>query len=267
MHATQPASDGSDEAELKARYAQALRKLALSGDDPNKMNLFIKSLNLKTAVNELLGDEHDQLRTKGGAPTEYTTTQERAFIAAVLEVYGTHLVTNSKHLKNTSHLVGFALPMVKTPSTLTAPFPPPKVPRSPQPPPRLTPPSPLPMTSRPRVPPASAPPIKRIRDAKHPRWEELWHKMNDEALIDLRKTKVELATSKATVQNQYSIIVLQTSTITELVETMKRARSNGAAALMDLADLVEQRSPSLVASIARAVASRLGTEVPGAARP
>ena len=90
--------------------------------------------------------------------------------------------------------------------------------------------------------------------------------MNDEALIDLRKTKVELATSKATVQNQYSIIVLQTSTITELVETMKRARSNGAAALMDLADLVEQRSPSLVASIARAVASRLGTEDPGAAR-
>ena len=56
MHATQPASDGSDEAELKARYAQALRKLALSGDDPNKINLFIKSLNLKTAVNELLGD-------------------------------------------------------------------------------------------------------------------------------------------------------------------------------------------------------------------
>ena len=56
MHATQPASDGSDEAELKARYAQALRKLALSGDDPNKINLFIKSLNLKPAVNELLGD-------------------------------------------------------------------------------------------------------------------------------------------------------------------------------------------------------------------
>ena len=90
--------------------------------------------------------------------------------------------------------------------------------------------------------------------------------VEDEALIDLKKTKVELATSKATVQRQNSIISQQTSTITELVETMKRARSKGAAALVDLADFVEKRSPALVASIARAVASRLGTEDPGAAR-
>jgi isopropylmalate/homocitrate/citramalate synthase len=122
------------------------------------------------------------------------------------------------------------------------------------------------MTSRPRVPPASAPPIKRTRSAEHLRWEKLWHELKDEALIDLKKTKVELATSKATVQRQNSIISQQTSTITELVETMKRARSKGAAALVDLADFVEKRSPALVASIARAVASRLGTEDPGAAR-
>ena len=69
MHATPLASDGSsvEAANLQARYAQALRKLALSGDDPN---LFIKSLDLKTAVNKLLGDEQAQLRLKGGAPTE-----------------------------------------------------------------------------------------------------------------------------------------------------------------------------------------------------
>ena len=266
MHAPPLASDGSsvEAANLQATYVVALRALRLRGDDPN---LFIKSLNLKTAVNELLGDEQAQLRTRGGAPNEYTTTQESAFVAAVVEVYGTHLVTNSKHLKNTSHLVGFALPMVKTPSTLVAPLPPLKVKRSPLQPLRLPPSSPMPMTSRPRVPPASAPPIKRTRDAEHPRWEELWHKMDLVALIDLKKTKVELATSKATVQDLKSIISQQTSTITELVETMKRARSKGAAALMDLADFAEKRSPALVASIARAVASRLGTEVPGAARP
>ena len=114
------------------------------------------------------------------------------------------------------------------------------------------------------MPPASAPPIKRTRSAEHLRWEKLWHELKDEALIDLKKTKVELATSKATVQRQNSIISQQTSTITELVETMKRARSKGAAALMDLADFAEKRSPALVASIARAVASRLGTEDPGA---
>ena len=265
MHATRLVSDGSsvDEATLQATYVVALLALRLRGPNPD---LFIKSLNLKSAVNELLGDEHHHLRTKGGAPTEYSTTQESAFDAAVEEVFGIRLVTNSKILKNTSHLLGFALPMVKTPATVAGPLPPPKVQPSPQPPPRLTPPSPLPMTSRPRVPPASAPPIKRTRDAEHPRWEELWHKMKDEALIDLKKTKVELATSKATVQRQNSIISQQTSTITELVETMKRARSKGAAALMDLADFAEKRSPALVASIARAVASRLGTEDPGAAR-
>lgn len=266
MHATRLVSDGSsvDEATLQATYVVALLALRLRGPNPD---LFIKSLNLKSAVNELLGDEHHHLRTKGGAPTEYSTTQESAFDAAVEEVFGIRLVTNSKILKNTSHLLGFALPMVKTPATVAGPLPPPKVQPSPQPPPRLTPPSPLPMTSRPRVPPASAPPIKRTRDAEHPRWEELWHKMKDEALIDLKKTKVELATSKATVQRQNSIISQQTSTITELVETMKRARSKGAAVLGDLADFAQKRSPSLVASIARAVASRLGTEVPVADRP
>ena len=265
MHATPLASDGSsvEAANLQARYAQALQGLALSGDDPN---LFIKSLDLKTAVNKLLGDEQAQLRLKGGAPTVYTTMQDLAFDAAVVEVYGTHLVTTSKHLRNTSHLVGFTLPMVKTPSTLAAPFPPPKVTRLPLQPLRLPPPSPLPMTGRPRVPPASAPPNKRTRDAEHSRWEEMWHEMNDGALIDLKTTKDELAASKATVQDLSSIISQQTSKITELVETMKRARSKGAAALMDLADFAEKRSPALVASIARAVASRLATEDLEAAR-
>ena len=140
-----------------------------------------------------------------------------------------------------------------TPEATAASAQPPQPPRPPPPMPG----SPSPH-NRPRAAPASAPPnAKRSRDdASRPSADaQLWVELTDAALNDLKATKSKLANTQAVMQRQNSIILQQISTI----DAFKMKSSQGAKALMSLVELVPTVTPDVFASIARAVARRLGT--------
>ena len=122
MHASDASASGIGhdddiEATLLVKYVEALRALPVTGPDSK---YYTKTIDIKEAMNLRLLDV-EKLRTKGGKPSRQSRLQETAFEAAVERVFGTSLIQSSKHMRNSSHLVGFTLEPVAAETVAAAP--------------------------------------------------------------------------------------------------------------------------------------------------
>ena len=124
MHASEASASGTGhdddiEATLLVKYEEALRALNMTGPDST---YYTKTIDIKEAINLRL-PEGEKLRTKGGKPSRQSRMLETAFEAAVERVFGTNLIMSSKHMRNSSHLVGFTLEPVAAETVAATPTP------------------------------------------------------------------------------------------------------------------------------------------------